>query len=367
MVTRTFASLQRAWRFAEPLVERPCRVLFAGPHFQAAYPLTQQVLETRGHCSNDNKKYIELVHAPTPDDVARLAPTAHVAIPFMERFPKSFFETMCSTNLRLVVQFGVGLEGVDVETATKLGVAVSNIPADGTGNAQATSEHALFLAISLLRHVEDLKRRFSKRELGGLPSPRTLYQKRVTVVGYGSVGKVLCKYLVTMGANVQVVRKSSWSKEEESVFVDHPNYCNKAESLQDAFATTDVLILACLMTPETYHLINEETLALLPRGALIVNVGRGHLVEHGAILSALQSGHVGGFASDVGVGHPTKPSEPWDPDDELSRCPNTLFTPHVGGYTDYSYSIMSNKIVDAIECAIDGKPPPVWVNSDLSS
>jgi phosphoglycerate dehydrogenase-like enzyme len=134
--------------------------------------------------------------------------------------------------------------------------------------------------------------------------------------------------------------------------------------LEVALPTTDLLILACIMTPETFHLLNDTTISLLPRGALVVNVGRGPLVEHGAILRALQSGHVGGFASDVGVGHPTKPSEPWDPKDELSLLENTLFTPHVAGYSDYAYTIMANTIVDAIESVIAGSPPPVWVNRD---
>lgn len=71
-----------------------------------------------------------------------------------------------------------------------------------------------------------------------------------------------------------------------------------------------------------------------------------------------------GFASDVGVGHPSKTSEPWDPQDDLSKLDNVIFTPHVGGYCDYSYGYMANKIVDGIEAVVSGNPPPVWVNKD---
>jgi phosphoglycerate dehydrogenase-like enzyme len=97
-------------------------------------------------------------------------------------------------------------------------------------------------------------------------------------------------------------------------------------------------------------------------GALVVNIGRGPLVEYSAIREALESGKVGGFASDVGVGHATKPSEPWDCQDEICHFPNAIFTPHVGGYTDYSYSTMTHAVVDAIENVMNGKPPKVWVN-----
>jgi len=72
---------------------------------------------------------------------------------------------------------------------------------------------------------------------------------------------------------------------------------------------------------------------------------------------------VGGFGSDVGVGHQAKPSEPWDPEDILSKHPNALFTPHVGGYSDYSYGLMVLSVADAIECVMEGKPPKkAWVN-----
>jgi phosphoglycerate dehydrogenase-like enzyme len=260
----------------------------------------------------------------------------------------------------LVMQFGVGLEGVDVQRATEKGIAVSNIPAQNTLNAEATAEHGVFLAMSLLRHAHDLPRRFDAKELGGLPIPRTLYGKRVTVVGYGAVGSTLARYLTALGSHVTVVRRRPWSAEDNN----DDSSIQRAASLVKALPTTDLVILACPATPETLHMMNDNTLALLPEGALVVNIGRGPLVEHGAILRALDSEQVGGFASDVGVGHPDKPSEPWDPSDPLSRHPRALFTPHIGGYSDASYEHMSEALVRAIECVIRGEPPPVWVNEE---
>lgn len=255
------------------------------------------------------------------------------------------------------MQFGVGLEGVDLETATRLGVAVSNIPAADTGNAQATAEHATFLAMSLLRQSRwELPRKFANRELGGLPVPRALYGKRITVVGYGAVGSKLCQYLVTMGAHVTAVRRS-WAHGITS----EPNI-TKSTNLDQVLPATDILMLACTLTKETHHLVNQHVVSLLPAGALVVNVGRGPLVEYNAIWEGLQSGAIGGFASDVGIGHAEKPSEPWDPNDPLSQHSNTVFTPHVGGYTDHSYGIMADKVIQAIDNVIEGRPPEVWVN-----
>ena len=358
-----------AWRFLRPFASstskhgrRPkCRVVFAGPHFRAGITSTQALLQSHG-CSNQSTN-IELIHAPTRRELMEAAPTADVALPFMEHFDKEFIQA--APRLRLIQQFGVGLERVDVDEATKHGIAVSNVPAVGTGNAESTAEHAMMLAMMLLRHVPtDLPRRFEAGELGGLPLPRTLHGKSVTVVGYGSVGSTLCHYLISLGAHVTAIRNRKWCPIQDKEVI-----ARKLPCIKKALPTTDVLILACTVTPATWHLMNEETISLLPEGALIVNVGRGPLVEYDAILTALKSGRVGGYASDVGVSHPTKPSEPWDPTDELSLLPNTIFTPHVGGYCDISYGpsgSITAAVVESIECILRCEPPKDWFNKPQS-
>ena len=143
--------------------------MFSGSQFQAGLENTRQLLRER-----NLQDSIELVHAPTDGDVMRLAPTVDVALPFMQRFDAAFLQA--ATKLVLVQQYGVGLEGIDIQTATKLGIAVSNVPANGTGNAQATSEHALLLSMSLLRQTAtELPKRLQNQILGGLPAPKTLF------------------------------------------------------------------------------------------------------------------------------------------------------------------------------------------------
>lgn len=353
MITPTTA--HTIWRFRTPL-QRTCRVVFAGPHFQAGLPNTIDELRQRFPATR-----MEIIHAPTREKLMEVAPDVDVALPFMERFDAEFIRS--ATNLRLIQQFGVGLEGVDISEATRHGIAVSNVPADGTGNAQATSEHALFLAISLLRHAkEQLQHRFQSSILGGLPIPQCLYRKRVTVLGYGHVGATLCRYLHTMGADVTAIRRQPWTLSND------PNHhlpdIHRSNSLEEALPNTHVLILTCVVNSETRHIINEKSLQLLPPGSFVVNVARGPLVEYNAMLQALNSGHVAGFASDVGISHPSKPSEPWDPNDPISTHPNAYFTPHVGGYCDMSYQAMARIVLDEIDRVIDGRGPKVWVNRD---
>eukprot|EP00581_Thalassiosira_minuscula_P007346 CAMPEP_0183703542 /NCGR_PEP_ID=MMETSP0737-20130205/1246_1 /TAXON_ID=385413 /ORGANISM="Thalassiosira miniscula, Strain CCMP1093" /LENGTH=349 /DNA_ID=CAMNT_0025930313 /DNA_START=33 /DNA_END=1079 /DNA_ORIENTATION=+ len=344
----------KLWRFLNPLTHnQKLRVLFAGPHFHAGLSSTISLLQSRGTLNS-----FELIHAPTRTDILNAAPNVEIALPFMEFFDEEFLER--ATKLRLVQQFGVGLERVDVPFATQHGIAVSNVPALHSANAQATAEHALLLSMMLLRHVTtELPRRLRERELGGLPLPRTIFGKNVTVVGYGSVGSTLCHYLIEMGANVTAIRSRNWCP-----ILDEHVRATKLSCITEALPTTDILILACTVTPDTWHLVNDQTLSLLPSNAIVVNVGRGPLVEYHSILSALKEGTIGGYASDVGVGHDTKPSEPWDPNDELSLLPNTIFTPHVGGYTDVSYGeegSITRAVVEGMESVLlEGCPIPVW-------
>ena len=350
-----------SWRFLHPLNSgsRKCRVVFAGPHFQAGLASTKVLLQR----SQDLRDRIELIHAPTKAELMAAASTADIAIPFMEHFDRDFIRA--APRLRLIQQFGVGLERVDMEEATNQGVAVSNVPAIGSGNAESTAEHALMLTMMLLRYATvDLPRRFQQRELGGPPLPRTILGKNVTVVGYGHVGSTLCSYLIHMGANVTAIRNRKWCHIEDADVV-----AKKLPCIKQALPTTDVLILACTVTPATWHLINKEKLSLLQDGAIVVNIGRGPLVEHSAILDALKSGKVGGFASDVGVSHESKPSEPWDPEDELSKMDNVIFSPHVAGYCDESYGPSGHitaAVLEGIKATLNCEPPPVWVNKPQS-
>jgi len=454
-------------------------VVFAGPHFQAAIPAIEHELRSRNlhyiipvscrggrmvevedqnitsnkmdtddqhqhqhqHQGDDKRKRrrrkegisdstIRLLHASTPELLVDMMKVAHVGIPFMERFTSQLLLDESSPNLQLIIQYGVGLEGVDIDAATRAGIVVSNIPASLTGNAQATSEHAIWLAISLLRYSQtEYERRFLACEIGGIPIPRTLFRKKVTVVGFGSVGKVLTKYLDTMGADVTVVRKGDWKNEStanirvkkndetadcagkhnENTDADDDDdgeydyrrllrSIRKETSLQRGIEDADVVFLACPLTPDTVHCINHHSIQQLKDGCLVVNIARGGLVEYDSMLEALKSGKVGGYASDVGIDginnvdddsgnqQKKKPSEPWDPTDEIStlrrereleldddddhgknRHLNVIFTPHVGGYSDYSYDIMATKIVDSILAIRNGKPPPVsWVNNEYN-
>ncbi|HLI25565.1 MAG TPA: NAD(P)-dependent oxidoreductase [Chloroflexota bacterium] len=118
-----------------------------------------------------------------------------------------------------------------------------------------------------------------------------------------------------------------------------------------SFAETDILVLCLPVTPETRGVIDSEALAALPRGAYLVNVARGPLVDYRALHAALKRGHLGGAALDV-FGQ-----EPTPPDDPLLALPNVVATPHVAGVTERSYQGIADAVAANIERLRHGAPP----------
>ncbi len=146
--------------------------------------------------------------------------------------------------------------------------------------------------------------------------------RRMTVVGLGSIGTEVARLAAHFGMHVVGVRRTPTGTE--------PCETWPTTRLLELLPQTDDLVLTAPLTPETRGLIGERELALLPRGAHVVNVGRGELVDEPALVDALQSGHLGGAALDVFVVEPLPADSPlWD-------LPNVIVTPHSAGTTALS-------------------------------
>ncbi|BBN01563.1 hypothetical protein MPTK1_2g08420 [Marchantia polymorpha subsp. ruderalis] len=270
-----------------------------------------------------------------------------------------------ASRLKLITQFGMGLERVDVETATEMGIKVGRIPSDSTGNALSCAEHAIFLMLSLLRDQKGLTKSVQEGSLG-IPEGRTLFGCKVLIVGYGNIGKELAPRLKAFGVRVLAVRPS-WNQMypiaagSENVmkhslvsngtipmddFVDEKG---GMEHLHEFLSRSDIVVLCCTQSPKTVGMVNEDFLASMKMGALLVNVARGGLMDYTAVSEALKSGHLGGLATDVTW------VEPIDPKDPIVHLPNVVVTPHVAGVTEYSYLQMGQLVADAALQLYDGK------------
>jgi phosphoglycerate dehydrogenase-like enzyme len=186
-------------------------------------------------------------------------------------------------------------------------------------NAEPVAQTALTGLLMLARGFPkwlDGQRRHAWEPVRGKDAPRDLDQQTVVIVGLGNIGATLARYCKALKMHVVGVRRSA-RKADDPVDEMH----TPAE-LPSILPRCDFLVLTCPYTPETHQLVNEKTLALLPRGAKLINVSRGAVADESALIRALRSGHLAGAHLDVFE------NEPLPTDSALWDLPNVIVSPH---------------------------------------
>jgi len=220
-------------------------------------------------------------------------------------------------KLRVIGRAGVGVDNIDVEAATKRGIAVMNTPG---ANAVAVAEHTLALMLAMARHLPkaDSTTRAGKWEKKSLQGAE-LRGKTLGIVGLGRIGVEVAKRAKAFG--MKVVAHDPFVS---TVLVRELGLA--LAPLDEIYQEADYLTLHVGLTPQTQGMINAATLAKMKKGARLVNCARGELVDEAALAAALKSGHIAGAALDVFAEEPPKSSP-------LLALPNVIATPHIAGST----------------------------------
>jgi len=187
------------------------------------------------------------------------------------------------------------------------------------------AEHVLGVTIALARQLPLVLRRqaaheWALEEIETSGAVRTLHGRRMAIVGLGAIGLEVARLAAAVGLRVSAIRK----RVEQTL----PSFVEEIlppSRLSDLLARTDVVVLSAPLTPETQKVIGKEALDRIKRGALLVNVGRGKLLDDDAVVEALKDGRLGGAALDVFTKEPLDRASPyWD-------LPNVIVTPHISG------------------------------------
>lgn len=315
------------------------RVLFCGLHFPASHNYTIEYLQSYQFIKVDVVPFEEIPGVIGNYDIC-VVKSMTLNSDIIARAKK----------MKLIMQFGVGLEGVDIDAATKHGIKVARIPSDNTGNATSCAEMAIYLMLGLLRKQYEMQVSIREKKLGD-PAGDTLLGKTIFILGYGNIGIHLAKRLRPFGVNI-LATKRSWPslsqnscKSEVSYIGNgtHEELVDEKGSHQDIleFASRADIVVCCLaMNSETAGIVDEVFISSMRKGALLVNIARGGLLDYDAVLDHLKSGHLGGLGTDVAW------TEPFNPDDAILKFPNVIMTPHVAGVTEYSYRAMSKVVGD---------------------
>jgi phosphoglycerate dehydrogenase-like enzyme len=187
--------------------------------------------------------------------------------------------------------------------------------------ADEAAEHAILMMLALTRRLPELLDRQRRREWAQRPVAK-LAGRTVLVLGLGEIGRRVAARASALGMRVLGVRRAS----APVAHVDRSDPCEQVGELEALLPEAEHVVVTVPLTRATRHLLDARTLALLPRGALIVHLSRGGVIDEAALLEALRSGALGGAALDVFEHEPLPPDSPfWD-------APNTIVTPHVAGY-----------------------------------
>uniref|UniRef100_A0A832A0D1 Lactate dehydrogenase n=1 Tax=Desulfacinum infernum TaxID=35837 RepID=A0A832A0D1_9BACT len=273
-----------------------------------------------------------------------------VAIPLMSQLTRELI--FKGKKLRLIQQFGVGLEGVDLEAAAERDIPVANVPSEKTGNAASVAEWVIFLMLALARDFPGQLKNIQARKLG-VPTGKTLFGKKVGIVGMGQLGKAIAERLKALGMEVRAVKRRLSGGEDLSRLVD---FLGGPEALDELLKVADFVVLAVPLASDTRGLIGKRELGLMKRTAYLINVSRGPVIDYGSLLEALANGQIAGVGLDV-FWH-----EPIDPKDPLFRY-NVVASPHIAGVTDFSLDAIAAEVAENIHRLRTGRSLKYTVSS----
>lgn len=263
-------------------------------------------------------------------------------------------------KLRIVAQYAVGFDNIDLDCATRLGIYVTNTPGVLT-ESTAELTWALILAVSRRIVESDVFVRWGEWYRSGTAwHPRMmlgteLRGKMLGVIGFGRIGRRVAEIGARgFGMRViyyDVVRSPEAERELGAEF----------RELSELLKEADVVSVHVPLTPQTKHLINERALKLMKRTAILVNTSRGAVVDTEALVKALREGWIAGAGLDVFEEEPLNPNHP------LTALKNLVIVPHIGSATYEARHAMAEAVADNLIAFYNGQIPPNLVNRNVAN
>ena len=250
-------------------------------------------------------------------------------------------------QLKLIANYGAGVDHIDVASARQRGVLVSNTPGVATDD---TADMTMALLLSVTRRIPEGLANMQAGEWAGW-APTALLGTRVSgkrlgILGMGRIGQAVARRAQAFGMQIHYHNRKRLRPETEDQF--EATYW---ESLDQMVARMDVISINCPHTPSTFHLMNSRRLKLLKKNAVIVNTSRGEVLDENALVRKLEAGAIGGAGLDVFErGAQINP--------KLRTLPNVVLTPHMGSATIEGRIEMGEKVIINIKTFADGHRPP---------
>lgn len=251
-------------------------------------------------------------------------------------------------NLKIIGRAGVGVDNVDVPTATRMGIVVVNSP---EGNTIAAAEHTLAMMLALSRYIPDANAsikggKWDRKSFTGVE----LYKKNLGIIGLGKIGSHVATVARSMGMKLLAYDPFITTDRAEQLGVS-------LVELEILVRESDYITLHIPKTKDTHHLINAERIRMMKPTVRIINCARGGIIDEAALAEALEQGRIAGAALDVYENEPLEPNSPL-----LKIGKNLLLTPHLGASTEEAQANVAIDVAEQIRDVLLGLPARTAVN-----
>ncbi|MCC0075876.1 MAG: D-glycerate dehydrogenase [Rhodobacter sp.] len=283
----------------------------------------------------------------TREDLVEAMKRADVLVPCVTDQIDATMLAQAGERLKLIANYGAGIDHIDVQSARQRGVLVSNTPGVVT---EDTADMAIALMLSVTRKIpEGLAEMQAGAWKGWSPMAHLgtrIGGKRLGILGMGRIGQAVARRAQAFGMQIHYHNRKRLRPEiEEGLEATY------WESLDQMVARMDVVSINCPHTPSTFHLMNARRLKLMKPGAVIINTSRGEVIDENALTRGLRAGEIAGAGLDVFErGHDVNP--------RLRELPNVVLLPHMGSATMEGRLEMGEKVILNIKTFADGHRPP---------
>ncbi|MEL0124105.1 MAG: D-glycerate dehydrogenase [Alphaproteobacteria bacterium] len=257
-------------------------------------------------------------------------------------------------KLKLISNFGNGVDNLDLITAKENKVIVTNTPDVLT---EDTADLVLTMILMISRKVLEAQRDLVNGNWSGWGPSETMGTrvrgKQVGIIGMGRIGSAVAKRLQTLGMKINYHNRKRLPKKLEKNF-----NARFYEDLNSMLAVSDFVTIHCPYTPETFHLLSKKRLKMLKKNCIVVNTSRGEIVDEQALATMLNKGSIGGAGLDV-FEHEPQVSQ------KLLESKNVVLLPHISSATEESRIDMGERVLKNISIFLSGKPPPDIIKKNV--
>jgi len=298
-----------------------------------------------GNVRDELEALADLVRCGNNDEKTLADAAADVDLVIVSCFTKiSAAVIQKADNLKAILKYGVGVDNIDLDAATRKGIMVVNCPEYGSNTI---AEHAFALMIGLAKKLVRIDK-LTREKLWLWPEPELmgteLQGKTIGLIGFGKIGRAMARMTCGFGMHVVV--------HDPYVPADRIKACNaRSVSLDELLAVSDVVSIHCILTPETEKLIGAAELEKMKSSAFLIDVSRGAVIDDTALIQALRENRIAGAGLDV------FPEEPLKADNPLIKMKNVILTPHLAWYTREAYERLATETLQRVLEILEGKIP----------